>query len=298
MSRDMQSDLYGKATDWLTTTARRNPEGLLLLAAGCALLLRSGSGRPTGGPSRNPSTSSRSSNTDRERQSFSRGADTASDYASDIKDKASDYASGIKDKASGYASDVQAKVSDTVSGYARAASDYADETRRMVSERSQEFTRQAQSTIESTMGRVMREQPLAIAMLGLAAGAAVAAAFPTTDIEKRTLGVAGEAIADAAEKTKDNVMEAAGKAGERLKTAAEERGLSTDGLKDLAGEVTGAFTKSMSGKGDDHGAATTVPQPVPAGLDSGPSSPADRGAGIRSADIAGTGPNRGGERTR
>jgi hypothetical protein len=280
MSRDTQPDLYGQATGWLTNTARRNPEGMLLLAAGCALLLRGGSGRTGGDAFRNSSTPSASSYAERGRESFSRAADEASDYASDLKDKASD---------------LKAKVSDTASDYARSASDYAGETTRKVSERSQEFARQAQSTIESTMGRVLREQPLAIAMLGLAAGAAVAAAFPTTAIEKSTLGAAGEAMADAAEKAKDSVMEATGKAGERLKTAAEERGLNAEGLKNLAGEVTDAFKESMSGKGEKHTAPTTVPEPGTSGLESRPSSPAgDRAAGVRSADIAGAGPTRGG----
>ena len=30
------------AGDWLVSTVKKNPEGLLLLAAGCALLMRSG----------------------------------------------------------------------------------------------------------------------------------------------------------------------------------------------------------------------------------------------------------------
>jgi len=290
MNRDTQSDLYGQATGWLMKTAQRNPEGLLLLAAGAALLLRSGSSRSQSGTSGNAATSSSSSySVERGRETLSRAAGEASNYAAGLKDEASNYAAGIKDK-----------VSNTVSDYAQSVSDYASETGRAVSERSQEFARQAQSTVESTMGRVLREQPLAVAMVGLAAGAAVAAAFPATEIEKRTLGLAGEAMADAAEKAKDSVMEAAGKAGERLKSGAQERGLTADGLKDLAGEVTDAFTDSMSGKAKDQGSPknpsspTMVPTPGPSGLESKPSSPADRGAGVRTADIAGGGTTRGG----
>jgi len=271
MNRDTHFDLPAQPTDWLMNTARRNPEGLLLLAAGCVLLLRSGSGRTNGGPSRTSSTSSRSY-TERSRESLSRAANEASDRAADFKDK----------------------VSDTVSDYARSASDYADETKRMVSGRTQEFARQAQSTVESTISGVLREQPLAVAMVGLAVGAAVAAAFPATDIEKRTLGATGEALADAAEKTKDSVMEAAAKAGERLKTGAEERGLTTEGLKELAGAVTDAFKDSISGNDHKHRAPTTGPGPGVSGLESKQSSPADPGAGVRSADIARTGSNRGG----
>jgi hypothetical protein len=69
---------------------------------------------------------------------------------------------------------------------------------------------------------VLRDQPLAVAMAGLAAGAAVAAVFPSTGIEDRTFGGAREALTEAAGKAGERVVEAAGKAGERLKSAAED----------------------------------------------------------------------------
>ena len=37
-------DVYGRARDWLIGTAKRHPEALLVLAAGCALLMRGGGG--------------------------------------------------------------------------------------------------------------------------------------------------------------------------------------------------------------------------------------------------------------
>ena len=40
MSRYSNTDTYSQAGDWLAGTVRRNPEGLLLLAAGACLLLR------------------------------------------------------------------------------------------------------------------------------------------------------------------------------------------------------------------------------------------------------------------
>jgi hypothetical protein len=42
MSRYSDNDTYSQAADWLLGAARRNPEALLLLAAGC-LMMRSGS---------------------------------------------------------------------------------------------------------------------------------------------------------------------------------------------------------------------------------------------------------------
>ena len=51
MSRHPSSDGYSQASDWLIGTVKRNPEGFLLLAAGCALMLRTG--RSSSGPERN-----------------------------------------------------------------------------------------------------------------------------------------------------------------------------------------------------------------------------------------------------
>jgi hypothetical protein len=269
MNRDRQSDFYNQAGGWLMDTARRNPEGLLLLAAGCALLLRSGGSRTEIGTS---VTSSQSRSTQRGREGFARGANDAANFASEASNHASD--------AANYATDMKDKVSDTVSDYAQSVSDYASETGRVVAERSQDFARQARTSVESGFNSMLREQPLMVALAGLAAGAAVAAVFPATEIEKRTIGAAGEAMADAAEKAKDNVMEAAGQAGARLKSAADERGLNAEGLKDLAAEVADAFTDSMAGKGGNHESATTVPKPGPSGLGSTPSSAsADHGVG-------------------
>jgi hypothetical protein len=232
-----------EGVDWLIGTARRNPEGLLLLAAGCALLLRSGRGASR--------ASTREDDREYSRASTTGGGGTLSSKA---------------DTAKTYASDLKERVSDTVSEYAGAVSDFAGEAGRKVSEGSDHLRRHAQSTLENTMSRVLREQPLAVAMVGLAAGAAVAAAFPATEIENRALGGAREALGDAASKAGEAVKDAAGKAGQRLKEAAEERGLTAEGLKEMAGDVTETFTDAISGKGEGgseksqaHVAPSTVP---------------------------------------
>ena len=181
-----------------------------------------------------PSTSYRGQSN--ARQGLTRAVESAADYASDIKDQ----------------------VSDTASDYAETVSEFAGEAGRKVSEQSERFARQAQSTMQSTMARVLRDQPLVVAAVGLAAGAAVAAAFPATDVENRTLGGARDALTDAASKVGENVMQAASKAGERLKSAAQERGLTPDGLKELAGEVADTFADGVSGKSSERGGPPTV----------------------------------------
>jgi hypothetical protein len=243
MNLHPEKDTYSQAGTWLVGTARRHPEALLLLAAGCALLMRSGgsSSSKAGSYTRQqqsdfapPSASGRGQSN--ARQGLSRAVESAADYASDIKDQ----------------------VADAAGDYAETVSEFAGEARRKVSEQSERFARQAQSTMQSTMARVLREQPLVVAAVGLAAGAAVAAAFPATDVENRTLGGAREALTDAASKVGENVMQAASKAGERLKSAAQERGLTPDGLKELAGEVADTFADGVSGKSGERGGPPTV----------------------------------------
>jgi hypothetical protein len=245
MSHDTYADDLSHAGGRLLGAARRNPEALLLLAAGCCLLMRSGgsvfrgtsrtryddTGHEHRTDFRHSSPGARSSSV---REGLSRAADSAAEYASDIK----------------------GRVSDAASSYTEAVADFAQDAGRNVSERSSRLTRQAQSTLETGMNRVLREQPLAVVMAGLAAGAAVAAVFPTTEIEDRTLGTAGESLRQAAGKAAERVKDAAGKAGERLMSAAEERGLTTEGLKEVAGEVTETFTSAVSGKPEDQGRGT------------------------------------------
>jgi hypothetical protein len=88
---------------------------------------------------------------------------------------------------------------------------------------------------------------LAIAIAGLAAGAAVAAAFPATRFERETLGPAGERLSDAVSSAGERLTEAASAAGDRLMSAADEKGLNQEGLKEVARDVAGTFEKSLSG---------------------------------------------------
>ena len=240
MNRHPDSDTYFQAGEWLVGTARRNPEALLLLAAGCALLMRRGS-----------RDAARSQAPTRAREG-DRGYAPASDASS-----VGQGLSRTAEKAADYASDIKDKVSDTASSYADSVSEFAADARRNFSEGSERLRRQAQSTFDTSMDRVLRDQPLAIAVAGLAAGAAIAAVFPATDMENRALGGAHEALTGAVDQAGKSVMGAASKAGEHLKAAAEEKGLTAQGLKDLAGDVADTFTNAVAGK--DHKEATTVP---------------------------------------
>src|ERR1700737_1148236 len=143
-------DVYGRAGDWLIGTAKRHPEALLVLAAGCALLMRGGGGSSQ---SRNESAGSDG------RWQGSRATEKASEVVSDLKDRATNVASSV--------------------------SNYAGGVGRTISAQTSQIAGQAQSTLQTGFGHVLREQPLALVVLGLAAGAAVATLLPATEMEER-----------------------------------------------------------------------------------------------------------------
>jgi hypothetical protein len=252
MSNYSHSDRYSQAGNWLMGTARRNPEALLLLAAGCALLMRS-SGSSSRTAARNYVDPQQAYGSNREGY---RSRASASSVASEMGDGISRAAASASD----YASDIKNKVSETAGSYTESVSQFAQDAGRNISEQTQRLGRQAQSTLQSGMSRVLRDQPLAVAVAGLAAGVAVAAAFPSTEVENRALGGAREALTEAASQAGENLMGAAGKAGERLQEAVAERGLTVEGLKDLAGDVASTFTNAVTGKKDDLASATIAPQ--------------------------------------
>jgi hypothetical protein len=277
MSSYSDRDTYSQAGDWLLGAVRHNPEALLLMAAGCCLMMRGGrsSSRAGAGIAQHMrdewdyQTGRASSEARRASASAREGLSRAGESAADTAKSTGDYASQVKDRitdtASDYASQMKDRISDTASSYADSVADFAGDAGRKVAERSAQLKRQTQATLQSSMQRVLRDQPLAVAVAGLAAGAAVAALIPSTDIEDRALGGAHEKVKDAAEKAGERVMEAAGKAGERLKSAAEEQGLTSKGLKEVAGEVADTFKDAMSGKPEHRSGASPGSSAAPGG---------------------------------
>ncbi|RWM85299.1 MAG: hypothetical protein EOR84_32190 [Mesorhizobium sp.] len=240
MSRESRTANLGTA-EWLIGAVKNNPEGLLLVAAGCALLMRRGGSSAIS--SFGHAEESRGNNG--HRKARSRSSSTRPDgHEAETKEGSPAAVEAARE----YVSEVGEKVAATASSYASSASTYADEARRSVSQTSEEFARRAQSTLQDTMGRVAQEQPLTLALLGFAAGAVVAAAFRTTDIENRTLGPAAERLTDTAERAGERLKESTGEAGKRLRRAAKERGLDADGLKEVASDVAGAFGSALSGE--------------------------------------------------
>ena len=217
-----RGDVYGRAGDWFIGTAKRNPEALLVLAAGCALLMRGGGGSSQDAPTQR---STESAGSDR-RWQVSRAPEKTSEVASDLKDRVTDVTSSV--------------------------SDYAGGVRRTISAQTSQIAGQAQSTLQAGFGHLLSEQPLALVVLGLAAGAAVATLIPATEVEERTLAPARDAIADVAGKVGENLIEAAGEASRHLTQGIAER--ASEAVKELVHEVAEKFTDKVAGKSEISGA--------------------------------------------
>ena len=243
MNRDQFVNSYGQPMDWLMATAKRNPEAFLVLAAGAALLMRGRGSSPNRAPDyrqmRNwQGNGGRDEAIDR--QAPREYASTASETTERVAGAASQYASAASDAVRSYAS--------TAAGYANETGQAVRSHASRLADQATSFASQAQSAVQSSAGNVMREQPLAVALLGVAAGAAVAALFPSTKLEERTLGPARDALTEAAHDVGENVVQSAKEAGEHLKQSAVDRGLTPDGMKEMAREAADAFTSRMSGK--------------------------------------------------
>ena len=218
------------AGEWIMGAVTRNPEGLLLLAAGAALIMRSGRGQ-----SRRRSYAETVSENRDGRRTFGNREETVGvgQRVGEAARRAGDYVSEATDR-----------VSETARSYASSAADYADEAARIAVKQSSRMADQARETTEY----VVREQPWALALAGLVAGATVAAVFPSTPIERRTLGPVGQRLRSAAGTVGEQLMEAGMQAGERLGEVAEERGLTKEGLKEAARDVGETFSSALAGE--------------------------------------------------
>jgi hypothetical protein len=89
---------------------------------------------------------------------------------------------------------------------------------------------------------LFKSQPLAIGAVGLALGAAIAAAFPTTETEAEYLGESSEFIKQKAGELAGEQVERAAEVGTKVVDAvvdeARQQGLTVDGLKAAATELS------------------------------------------------------------
>jgi hypothetical protein len=202
--------------DRIVQAVRQNPEGLLLLGAGVALVLRS-TMVPASTKARNP-VSRNGSQTPAKPHGHS-------SFGQSLRDGVSD----IQDAVVGAAQDLGERASDV----GQAATD-----------RAKRFAGDARSSVEG----MVEAQPMAVAIAGVAVGCLAAAFLPTSRLETDTLRPLGNQAIDALSDAKERVKEATVKAGEQLQDAAADRGLSKQGLSEVARDVASDFKSNVIGK--------------------------------------------------
>jgi len=146
-------------------------------------------------------------------------------------------------------------MKDRLSDYAATAGQYADRAREGLSAGSEQMSKHTQSAAHNA-AETIREQPLLVAVLGLVAGAAVASFFPPTEVERRTFGATGRTMVEAASQTGENLVQAAGEATQHLKDEAVARGMTPEGVKEMARAATDTFSKSVTGTREQNTGST------------------------------------------
>ncbi len=165
-------------SDWLINSARRNPEGALLLAAGAVLLLRKSGALATVGQS-------------------------------EVGQKATEAVRETADAAKGYVSDLAAKASDSTKSFGADMKDYAASTKDGLAKHAKSVAATADTSVKSVVEKIVKEQPALIALAGVAAGVGLASVFPTSNVEKDAMRYASAEAKDALGRAGHKLKEAA-----------------------------------------------------------------------------------------
>jgi hypothetical protein len=145
-----------------------------------------------------------------------------------LGDKLHDASAGVRDAAQDMSeglSDTVERVKQTTQGVAQRLTDTAAQTG--------EQARIAGRQVKDKATTLLHEQPLLIAGIGLAFGAAIAALLPVTRTENRFMGESSDRIKrrirDTAAQQVEAVKDTAGEFVEQAKTVAEREGLTRSG---------------------------------------------------------------------
>lgn len=126
------------------------------------------------------------------------------------------------------------KVADAGRRFARATAEYADD----LPDRAGNLL----GDLRGNLGNLVTEQPLAIGVVGLAIGAAVAASLPTTEAEAEYLGESSDFIKDKVSELASEQLSRATEIGEKVADAvadeARRQGLTGEGVKSAAQDLS------------------------------------------------------------
>ena len=223
----------------LGDAVRKNPlsaaligMGLLWLFAGGRPAERVGDFARSSGLDRIPDAAGNAF--DAARSTLRSGTDAVGERVSSAKDVVKD---GVVD------------VLDSATRYGREYADTASEYVTSIPGSSAEIF----DTVRSNLTDLFRAQPLALGAIGIAIGAGIAAALPGTEIEADYLGetsdtVKAKAAQFAAEQT-DRVTTVAGNVVDAVKEEAATQGLTLEGAKNAAGDISAKVGRVIDASG-------------------------------------------------
>ena len=238
------NDLSEQGSDFLRDlgdAARRNPVSAVLIGAG-VLWMFTGGGRAFGaagdmarraGLDRIPDAAG--SGFDAASATLKSGWKSAGNAVSSAAGTLQSGASSAVDRASRFGSE----QADTLSGYVKSVPGSGAE---MI------------GSVRSNLSDLFRAQPLALGAVGLAIGAGIAAALPSTEVEAQYFGETSDTI-------KEQAKEFAAEQTTRAKTLADSvvgavseearsQGLTVEGVKSAAGDMTAKVKRVLDAAGN------------------------------------------------
>jgi ElaB/YqjD/DUF883 family membrane-anchored ribosome-binding protein len=187
----------------LGTTIKNNPLPTVLTSVGLLWLMM--------GQNRSPATPSASSSLGHLGERVSDMAHSVTDSFSDAKSRIEETARRMKDKA-GQVTDKAGALTDNVGARLSETGQHLNKGSHDVSDTLHQQARKAQSGLNY----LLQEQPLALAAMGIAIGAALGAALPVTERENRVMGQASDELTSKAKNLASEGYEKVSQMGKEL----------------------------------------------------------------------------------
>lgn len=229
-----------------SNAVRENPFPALLIGTGCMLFMSEKMGitksksaeRYTGSFAAAAETDHGPSIGERAKEKVHSAADTVKQGFAAVGDRLQDTSERVRETAQEMGEGV-ADAAERVKQKTRSVADRLTDTAVQTGEQARFAGRQ----VKDKANTLLHEQPMLMAGIGLALGAAIAALIPVTRTENRLMGETSERIKrrvrDTATQQLEAAKESAGEFVERAKTVAEREGVTTSGA---AAEIVRKFS--------------------------------------------------------
>ncbi len=228
--------------DSIYAVAKEHPIPAVLIGAGIAMILGFGArsatrpSSPSFGPSDRlppPRQLRQPTLFESAKASISSAAESLSSAAGSAKDATRDYVADTSSHLSGSVGAMRRNAADTISNYSETARDTMKNASRKLP--------RSRGQAASQLSGLLEDQPLILAALGVAVGAALGAALPITETEDQWMGSASSSLRhaahEAAESELTELKNVASRTADNIKQSVNQHGLSADSLGDLGREV-------------------------------------------------------------